>query len=283
MPDFSIICCISDPEVFDKCLLSSLKEVGKDYDWEIIPVMNHNNVYSASNALNAGLDVSKSDNIIFVHQDIRLLDNWFEILERNIQQLPEDWGILGCAGIDALYGKDDIGKWGGALEGNTVAVGSIWDSDETLDEEPYWNGSKDLTKVHCIDECLFVMNKKTGLRFDPQFNGFHFYGVDMSLSCRAASFGCYASHLPLVHYGKYSASLIGDNRYWVFLRFLHNKWKLRFPELYSTHMHWADGELTSYISMGLSSGDLNIDIKAMGVSKAVLTTDKDQNFIEDLM
>jgi glycosyltransferase involved in cell wall biosynthesis len=281
MSEFSIVCCISKPDVFDECLLTSAKEVGKGHDWEIVPIHNDNNIYSASGALNVGIDASKSDIVIFAHQDIRLLDNWFEILQNLINQMPDDWGILGCAGIGADFGRKDIGAWGGAVEGSTVAVGSVWESDESLPEPPYWDGIKDLTRIHCADECLFVLNKKTGLRFDNQFTGFHFYGVDICLQARAAAWGCYGAHLPVVHYGKYSASVVGDKKYWTFLRFLHNKWKLRFPEMLGTHMHWAPDELTSYISLGLSSGAMKMDMKAMGIKKARFSTDKLQHFIED--
>ncbi len=281
MSEFSIVCCISKPDVFDECLLTSAKEVGRGYDWEIVPILNTNNIYSASGALNVGIDASKSDIVIFAHQDIRLLDNWFEILRSLIAQMPEDWGILGCAGIGADFGRKDVGAWGGAVEGSTVAVGSVWESDESLPEPPYWDGIKELTRIHCADECLFVLNKKTGLRFDTQFTGFHFYGVDICLQARAAAWGCFGAHLPVVHYGKYSASVVGDKKYWTFLRFLHNKWKLRFPEMLGTHMHWAPNELTSYISLGLSSAGMRLEMKAMGIQKARFTTDKLQHFIED--
>lgn len=281
MVDYTVVCCISKPDVFDECLLKSLKDVGVRHNWAVVPILNDSNIYSASSALNVGIDASKSDIVIFVHQDIRLLDDWFGILQRLIDQMPSDWGILGCAGIAAAAGRSEIGKWGGSAGNKTVAVGSVWESDESLSKEPYWNGQKELTKIHCVDECLFVLNKKTGLRFDTQFTGFHLYGVDISLQARAAAFGVYGAHLPVVHYGKYSASLVGDRKYWTFLRFCHNKWRLRFPEMLGTHMHWAPNELTSYIPISMSSGDVKLDIKAMGIKKAKFSTDKSQHFIED--
>jgi len=251
------------------------------HDVEIIPILNNGNIYSASNALNIGIDAAKSDIIIFAHQDIRLLGEWFDSLEDALDRIPEDWGILGSAGINLKYGRDDIGMWGGSLSDSNVVVGSVWDSDESLEEEPYWDGTKEVTKIHCADECLFVLNKKTGLRFDAQFTGFHFYGIDICLQSRAAAFGCYGVDLPIVHYGKYSASVVGDKKYWTFLRFLHNKWRLRFPEVLGTHMHWAPDELTSYISIGLSSGNVDLEMRALGIKKSKFSTDRSQHFIED--
>jgi hypothetical protein len=210
VPNFSIVSVISRPEIFDSCLLASINENRRNHDVEILPIFNEANRYSASNALNIGLDVARSDIVIFAHQDVRLLYRWFDRLAELIKTIPSDWGVLGSAGIGLEYSRDDIGKWGGALKVNTVAVGSVWDSDESLGQVPYWDGVKDLTPIHCADECVLVVNKKTGLRFDAQFTGFHFYGVDLCLQARAAGYAVYGAHLPIVHYGKYSASFSGD-------------------------------------------------------------------------
>lgn len=286
MPEISIITCISRPDVYEKCLLASINENRGDNDIEIIPILNEENRYSASNALNVGIDVARSDILVFAHQDIRLLYRWFDRLKEVIDGLPSDWGILGSAGISLNYNRSDVGRWGGALNTDTVAVGSVWDADEKLGQPPYWDGLKDTTKVHCADECVLVLNKKTGLRFDSQFTGFHFYGVDLCLQARAAAYGVYCSHLPIIHYGNYSASFTGNNRYWVYLRLLYNKWRLRFPELLGTHMHWSHPEnvpeLTSYINVSLDSGDgLGVHLKSMGVGKVKLRSDHRQGFVED--
>lgn len=293
MPDFSVITCISKPDIYHSCLLDSVNQTRGKFDIEIIPIINNNNLYSASNALNIGIDAAKSNVLIFAHQDIRLLENWFELLEKLIDEMPEDWGILGSAGISIDFNRVDIGRWGGAKEVDTVAVGTVYDSDEAA--EPYWNGIKDLTKSHCADECLFVLNKSTGLRFDTQFTGFHFYGVDICLQARAAAYSVYCAHLPIIHYGQYSASFTGDKKYWVYLRYLHNKWRLQFPEMLGTHMHWAPvseelhtdeieigRELTSYISLKLENDcGTSVGIKALGIEKAKFTIDRHHHFIED--
>lgn len=289
MPDYSVITCISKPDVYETCLLDSINKSRGRFDIEIIPIINNANLYSASNALNVGIDAAKSNNLIFVHQDVRLLGDWFQTLSNIIDNVPDDWGILGSAGIDLQYSRKDIGRWGGAKEVDTVAVGTVYDSDESLEIGPYWNGAKDITKSHCADECLFVLNKKTGLRFDTQFTGFHFYGVDICLQARAAAYSVYCAHLPIIHYGQYSASFTGDNKYWVYLRYLYNKWRLQFPDMLGTHMHWGSeqdsnisNELTSYISLAIEDDSgLSVGIKAMGIEKARFTIDKHQHFIED--
>jgi glycosyltransferase involved in cell wall biosynthesis len=269
MPKYSFITCISDPQVYSECTLRSINDQRQDHDIEIIPIINNDNRYSASNALNIGIDTSRSDYLIFCHQDIRILDNWLYKLDRVIAEIGDGWGILGAAGISLKYGRQDVGKWGGALEEDTLAVGSVYDNDNGLLKEPYWNGGKSTQPVHCVDECLFIMRKATGIRFDSTFNGFHFYGVDACLQARAAGYLIYAADLPLVHYGKYSASFSSDQRYWHFYRLLHHKWSRRFPELLGTHMHWSKHEMTSYIPVTMEDDIGNsITIKAAGLVNA---------------
>ena len=276
MPKYSIITCVSKPDIYERCLLSSVRQCRKKHDIEILPILNSENKYSASLALNIGIDAAKSDIMIFVHQDVTLLEDWFDKLDDVITNIQDDWGIVGSAGIDLQYGRSDIGMWGGSLNVNTVAVGSVWDSDKNIGEPPYWDGAKVLTPIHCVDECLFVQNKRCGLRFDTAFNGFHFYGVDICMQARAAGYAVYGAHLPIIHYGQYSASFSGDRKYWTFLRLLHHKWSKRFPELLGTHMHWAEDEITSYISVGLEDQTgYEVKIKAMGIEKIRLAHDKD--------
>jgi len=284
MPEISIITCISRPDVYNKCLLDSINKNRKNHDIEIIPIINNDNKYSASNALNIGIDVARSNILVFAHQDVRLLHGWFDRLVDALSKLDDNWGVIGSAGIALQYGRNDIGRWGGSVDVQTVAVGSVWDTDENLTQPPYWDGIKEITPVHCIDECVFVLNRRTGLRFDSMFTGFHFYGVDMCLQARAAAYSVYGTHLPMIHYGQYSASFTGDRKYWVYFRFLHHKWSRRFPELLGTHMHWAPGELTSYISIGLEDDEsgTTVQLKAMGIDKSRFRNDKDRGFIDEV-
>lgn len=274
MPVFSIITCVSDAAIYQKCLLDSVNRCRNNFDVEIIPIWNTNGLYSASLALNLGIKVARSNNLVMVHQDVRLLEDWFAIAEAAIADLSDDWGVLGSAGIVLDCARNNISRWGGSISTNTIIVGSVWHNDD-IDSEPYWDGLKMPTRVHCVDECLFILNKRSGLRFDTAFNGFHFYGTDICLQARSSGCGVYAADLPIIHYGSHSSSMGNNNRYWQFLRLLHNKWKDRFPELLGTHMHWCDGELTSYIPLKLEADDgTAIYVKSLGIKSARLANDK---------
>lgn len=275
MPDFSVVTCISDPGLYDRILLDSAYRARGRHDVEFIPVLNTGAQYSASHACNIGIELARSDRVVIAHQDVRLLgDDWFALLDLILGSLPPEWAVVSAAGIASKYGRADIGKWGGARHADTVAVGQVWGSDEALGAAPYWNGEKQTQPIHVADECLMVVNRTHGLRFDARFTGFHFYGVDLCMQARAAGFGIYGAALPIVHYGKHSASLVGDKKYWVYLRYLHNKWKFLFPEVYSTHMHWLGEEVTSYIPVNLESGEgPPVTIRAMGLGRVRLAGD----------
>jgi hypothetical protein len=278
MVDYSVVCCVSDLAIMSECLLPSVEKCRGRRQLEIIPIINTNNQYSAAIAFNAAFDSAKSDIIIFCHQDVSLLGAWFDYLDELIAVASSDWGIIGAAGIDASAGGEDIGRWGGHRSRN-CAVGSVWDDAIKVDQIPYWDGAKSLTKVHCIDECLFVVRRSTNLCFDTAFNGFHFYGVDLCLQARAAGLDVYAGYLPIVHAGKYSSSFIKDGRYWTFLRRLCNKWYDKFPTMIGTHMHWLpDAEqrpqITSHITTVLeAAGRPPVTVRAMQLNKVVTSVD----------
>lgn len=295
MPDFSVVTIVSKPDVYDTCLLKSLTSVRFGHDIEIIPIINTNGLYSASNALNIGLDSSRSDNVVFVHQDVSFLHGWFDILKSNIDSITDEWGVIGTAGVSLNYSRNDISRWGGTIKDNKIIVGSVWDSCDNLDDTPYWNGIKELTKVHCVDECAFVLNKKTGLRFDTLFNGYHFYSADISMQSRSAAFNVYCAGLPIIHHGTHSTSMSShSNGYWSGLRLLHSKWRSQFPEVLGTHFHWninriktsygqtiEEPELASYINTSLDSSDgLQVSIRSVNLKNVKLKSDRSLGIID---
>lgn len=278
MPDFSIVTCISKPEIYQECVLNSAYKVKGDFDIEFIPILNLSNAYSASNALNLGIKLARSNNVILCHQDISFKENWFNLVESFIRKLNKNWAILGCAGISRRFNYKDIGRFGGSLT-ETAVVGVVYADDKS---DPYWVGTRDYEEVHCVDECCFILNKSSGLQFDNvNFNGFHFYGADLSLQARSSGYLVYAANIPIIHYGKYSSSL-SDSRYWFYFRRLYDKWHKQFPELIGTHMHWVVKhepkmgfsshcpELVSYIPFELESEVGVIQVRAYGINKVVV-------------
>ncbi len=278
-PRWAIATCVADPAVYRDVLLASVNRCRGDHPIEILPVWNLEGRYSAALALNLALETAKADMVICVHQDVELLGDWFTNLAAATAELPPNWGVLGAAGIAAHCGRPDIGMWGGSLRGDTVAVGTV---HAAADQPPYWNGQSDLTPIHAPDECLFVVNRRTGVQFDLAFTGYHFYGVDLCLQVRAAGLFVYGASLPLAHGSRYSGSLTADGAYWRQLRLLHSKWSNRFPTLLGTHFHWATGELTSYIQYGVDSDSgLSVDVRSAGIVEAATSDDERYGIVTD--
>jgi hypothetical protein len=201
---------------------------------------------------------------VYAHQDVSLIPGGFEKLDKLFSTGIK---MVGAAGIDIKYGSLDIGSWGGKTQVNQkLAVGTVYNDDnEYACKTPYWDGVKELTLVHCIDECFFAVSKDVKLRFDESLDGFHFYGIDYSLQVRKAGYDVYSADIPIIHYGKYSTSMGKNNKYWKILRFLHTKWNAAFPELLTTHMNWnLFGEVSSQIGFRLKSND-GIEVQVLGV------------------
>lgn len=260
MTKFSIVTCISNKKIYNECILESLKKCRYSHDIEIIPIINTNNIYHASNAYNYAMKCATSNNLIFAHQDVEFVGDWFSKLDEIINSL-DSWGAIGCSGISLNAGIADIGVWGGYRE-QQVAVGTVYGSKS---DKPDWDGIKDITKVHCLDECLFIVNRLSDQKFDENIHGFHFYGADLCLQLRDSGYDIYAADLPIIHYGKYSTSM-ADKSYWRSFKYVHNKWCEKFNVLLGTHMHWNRDVVVSYIQYKIKGFDnLSIKLDAMGV------------------
>lgn len=260
--DATIVTCVTEPQLYSDLVLKSAYECSAGHNLHFMPIDCRGRSIGIGGALNLALGVSKTNLVIFCHQDIVFMEDWFTKLERITHEIDE-WGVIGCAGMSMDYSVDHVYKWGGSAIGTTLAVGRVYSSPDST--EPYWQGERGVRFVHCIDECVFVLNRNTGIRFDKRFDGVHFYGVDVSLQSRAAGFPVVVGDLPVAHVGTHSRSMsTGD--YWKYFRQLHTKWHLNFPELLGTHMHWRDRELTSYIPRRISgSSGLSLTINAASI------------------
>lgn len=265
MPKYSIVTCVSDFDIYNSCLLASLRHNHKNIDYELIPIDNRSNGYTASSALNLGVSIAKSKLIICCHQDVTILPDFFNHLEANLKKLTrKKWGILGSAG--RLLKLDAV-----SIQG--LDVGVVYDGPPANYNEDYqnnlktsWEGIKTLNKVYSVDECLFIMNKINDIAYDEDLNGFHFYGTDICLNYRRSNYDVYATYLPIIHHGVYSSSLQTNHSYWPLFKRLVNKWLPIYDRCFGTHMHWrrlSDDlvELVSYITT--DSISLNFQAKVL--------------------
>jgi len=238
----TIACLYNKPNVFEECILNSYYTL-PDEDVRIFPIFNDNNVYSASAAFNIVCEVSKSDVIIFAHQDIVFTSDLVQKIKETISKLGKNWAVIGVAGRKAQI----KGKISNVSKGNNNLCGIVMDETGIA-----WPGASGIHRVDVVDECFFIINRKLNFTFDYSFNRFHFYGADLCLQARAAQFDVVVAEMPIKHIGKYSHSMT-DKTYFRHLRLLNDKWFGLFPEVNGTHFSWRDRKISSHIPYMIES------------------------------
>ena len=116
---------------------------------------------SAAKGLNILLDILEkkgADVGILTHQDMYYRKDWVAEVKKQLELLPEDWVIAG------IVGKDEKG----------VLCGHFHDMSS-----PLWivSDHEFPVKCSCIDECVMLVNMKSGFRFDEALEGFDLYGT----------------------------------------------------------------------------------------------------------
>src|ERR1700730_15342944 len=86
-----------DPSIFERNFAASpfFKTINPDR------LIVQQGFSSAAAAYNDAIDKSKTDVIVFAHQDVYFPDEWLADLGRSLKILEKsdpDWGVLGCAG-----------------------------------------------------------------------------------------------------------------------------------------------------------------------------------------
>jgi glycosyltransferase involved in cell wall biosynthesis len=149
------------------------------------------NATSAASALNKGIKQAKTDIVVCCHQDVVFPKNWLDRLERQIEKVADpNWGVLGTfgIGIDGLkcgHITGTIKNWLKDPRGQ-FRIGILPKQAMTLDE-------------HCL-----ILRKSSGLRFDEQLGGWHFYGADICLEAAKRGMKNYVIDARVYHGGKAS-------------------------------------------------------------------------------
>ncbi len=118
---------------------------------------------SATKGLNGLLDIMEAEGAeigILCHQDVYFRNGWVDQLKSQIKLLPEKWICLG------VIGKDMRGQICGKLHDMRIP--------------DHFDTSNIHTFPHpacCFDECVIIVNLKSGFRFNEEMSGFHLYGT----------------------------------------------------------------------------------------------------------
>ncbi|MFA5023422.1 MAG: glycosyltransferase family 2 protein [Patescibacteria group bacterium] len=211
--DISFVTCVNNIEQYNEYVIHSLYKNITNKKYEIVPIYNMNNQYSASQALNIGISKARGNVVVLCHQDVLFYEKWIDMLFDRISEIEKTnkkWGVLGTAGIN--QNDDTIGvvhNMKGKIQWQSTKSAKVYLS-QTLDE-------------HCM-----VIRKNSGLKFDEKtFDGFHFYGADIALSALDKGMLNYGILCPLVH--ESSGSLFsGKDEFMRLLNALSKKWQNKF-------------------------------------------------------
>lgn len=131
---------------------------------------------SLTQLYNEGLKNSKSNIVVFIHDDIDFskCKNWGKTLLENYKKNPE-CGIFGVAGTTRLT---ETGVW---WENRETLHGIVWHSNKGETYKSVFSPlslNRQPQEVVCVDGVFFSCDKtKIKSDFDETFKGFHFYDI----------------------------------------------------------------------------------------------------------
>jgi hypothetical protein len=163
---------ISTREINDEYL----KHVGKMFSHPKTEILIYENDGSLSltQVYNKGLEDSKNDIVVFMHDDIILeTTNITPKIIKLFDKHP-DYGIIGVAGTDNLTS----GVWWEHRENMFGVVGHLHNGKKHVNH--YSKGVfNDKLKDVCVIDGLFFMVHKGRIKknFNEEFSGFHFYDI----------------------------------------------------------------------------------------------------------
>lgn len=151
-PMFSFICCCNDFDLYQQMLRSIPEPIRTSC--EFIPIHNHDNYFTVTQALNIGRELARGKFLVYVHQDVLFGFGWATIVSKALKQIMNTTGKVGVVGFEGMTNS------GGPVGRKYIRRG----------------GTK---PVLTVDEFCMVTPHKN-LVFNEDLN-FHFYGADLCL------------------------------------------------------------------------------------------------------
>lgn len=176
-----------------------------------IPLHVERNAPSAAAAYNRALDATDAEVVIFAHHDVYLPPGWDRLLAARlaeVEALDPDWALYGTFGV--------------ALD--AAHIGPVWSSSlgQIVGRVPLAP-----VEVQSFDELLIILRRSSGLRFDEDLAGWHFYGTDIVTQARARGLRAWAGALPCIHNDRFHDALGPD--FAAAYKAMRRKWRGRLP------------------------------------------------------
>lgn len=167
---------------------------------EIILIDNSKNKYSIFEAYNEGISKSKGELLCFIHDDIEIYSkNWGWYLLSQFEKNP-DIGLIGIAGTKVKTKM--ASNWWDCPE-QYQFINIYHQSGSLKEHELNWPASTNVIEVSTIDGVFMVCRSYLGIKFDQSMKGFHFYDLNLSLSCHDKGFKvCVTNQIDIVHHSR---------------------------------------------------------------------------------
>jgi hypothetical protein len=203
---FTFVVAVNNRGVLESNLLSSscLR------DSHVREILTQEGFASASKAYNDGIDRSRNEFIVFVHQDIILPKKWLDQIESSLDYLEHEdpnWGVLGCYGETRDQG----------------ARGHVYSSGLGIIGEPFGHP----VAIQSLDEIVLILRKSSGLRFDDNLPHFHLYGTDICLRAELSGRKSYA--IPAFCTHNTNQNFVLPKEFYECYRYIKRAWKSHLP------------------------------------------------------
>jgi hypothetical protein len=148
-------------------------------DYELIIIDNSSNRLSIFEAYNIGIERSKGEVLVFLHDDILFRTaGWGNIVTRIFNENP-GVGLLGIAGSN-IKTKMPSTWWDGP-GCISIRIVQHQKGTKTIQNKNVGFVHKKLINVAAIDGVLMIMSVDERIIFDTELKGFHNYDLDLSL------------------------------------------------------------------------------------------------------
>lgn len=173
----SIIICSRDLHLFSQ-LQKNIGETVGDVIYEIIKIDNLKENLSITKAYNLGINKSKFEYLLFLHEDLLFhTSNWGEILS-NVFANNLKIGLLGIAGTK-YKSHFPCAFWHTKIEMLHINLIQHYNNKKPSHLKlGFKNGS--FEKVVAIDGVFIALRKSTTVRFNEEIEGFHCYDLGIS-------------------------------------------------------------------------------------------------------
>jgi hypothetical protein len=176
----TFVVAINNQSIYQNNLLAS--PIFTENDRKTIHILERRNFKSAAIAYNSALEETKTDLIVFIHQDVFLPDRWLRDLKFALSVLDRkdpEWGVLGSWGFTE---QDDY-------------IGYCYSTGWGIMGKSF----RQPTKIQTLDELILITRKSSGLRFDNDLPYYHLYGTDICMRAYSKGMNCYSISAFCVH------------------------------------------------------------------------------------